>query len=80
VANTLTRRDIRDGRPGLPLEVVFTVQNAKTCGAIAGADVEIWHCDAAGVYSGVQGDTDDYLRGHQRTSATGVAKFLTSWR
>lgn len=77
VANTLTRRDIRESRPGLPLEVVFTVINAKTCKAIAGADVEIWHCDAGGVYSGVSGDTDDYLRGHQKTSASGVAKFLT---
>ena len=79
VANRLTRRDIREGRPGLPLELVFTVQNAKSCRLIAAADVEVWHCDAAGVYSGVQGDTGHYLRGHQKTSAQGVARFLTVW-
>jgi hypothetical protein len=27
----LTRRDIRNGKTGLPLELVFTVQNANTC-------------------------------------------------
>jgi protocatechuate 3,4-dioxygenase beta subunit len=77
IQNSLTRHDIREGRPGLPLDLVFTVQNAKTCTAIAGADVEVWHCDAGGVYSGVQGDRGHFLRGHQKTGATGVASFLT---
>jgi protocatechuate 3,4-dioxygenase beta subunit len=77
IANHLTRRDIRENRPGLPLEVVFTVQDAKTCTTISGADVEIWHCDAGGVYSGVQGDTGHYLRGHQKSDAHGIARFLT---
>ena len=54
IENGLTRRDIRAGRPGLPLEIVFTVENAKTCNPIANADVEIWHCDAGGVYSGYE--------------------------
>ena len=54
IENGLTRHDIRAGRPGLPLEIVFTVENAKTCTPIANADVEIWHCDAAGVYSGYE--------------------------
>ena len=54
IDNTLTRRDIREGKPGLPLVAVFTVQNAKTCEPIANADVEIWHCDAVGVYSGFE--------------------------
>jgi hypothetical protein len=39
----LTGRDITEDRPGLPLELVLTVQHAKTCTAIKGADVEIWH-------------------------------------
>jgi protocatechuate 3,4-dioxygenase beta subunit len=52
IDTNLTRRDIREGRPGLPLLAVFTVQNARTCEPIPGADVEIWHCDAAGEYSG----------------------------
>jgi protocatechuate 3,4-dioxygenase beta subunit len=50
----LTRRDIRGGKRGLPLELVFMVQNARTCNAIRHADVELWHCDADGVYSGFE--------------------------
>jgi protocatechuate 3,4-dioxygenase beta subunit len=54
IDGTLTRRDIREDRAGLPLVAVFAVQDAKTCEPIAGADVEIWHCDAEGVYSGFE--------------------------
>ena len=91
IDNKLTRRDITEDRPGLPLELVLTVQNAKTCSPIKGADVEIWHCDASGVYSGYESgsagapggqhaaptDSDRYLRGHQKADANGRARFLT---
>jgi hypothetical protein len=82
IDNALTRRDIREGRPGLPLEVAFTVQDARTCRALTGADVEIWHCDAGGEYSGFDGrnhasSSTRYLRGHQKTGAGGIARFLT---
>ena len=82
IDNKLTRRDIREGKAGLPLEIVFTVQDAKTSGIIAGADVEIWHCDATGEYSGFDGSgharsSTRYLRGHQKTDANGRARFLT---
>jgi protocatechuate 3,4-dioxygenase beta subunit len=76
----LTRRDIREGKPGLPLVLAFTVVNAKTCRPIRGADVEIWHCDALGNYSGFEGGGRTgtrYLRGHRRSNAAGVATFLT---
>jgi len=87
IEGTLTRRDIREGKPGLPLITAFTVQNARTCEPIPGADLEIWHCDAVGVYSGFEsgagggpgGPASDarFLRGHQRTRADGKAEFLT---
>src|SRR5690242_18259 len=48
----LTRRDIREGKAGLPLVLAITVVNAKTCKPIKQADVELWHCDAQGNYSG----------------------------
>jgi protocatechuate 3,4-dioxygenase beta subunit len=83
-----TRRDIRERKGGLQLDLVFTVQNARTCTPISGADVEIWHADAAGVYFGFEqastggpdgssGPTDAtrYLRGHQRADADGRARF-----
>ena len=44
---------------------------------VAGAAVDVWHCDARGVYSGVQGSDDTFLRGIQRTNAKGVAAFRT---
>jgi protocatechuate 3,4-dioxygenase beta subunit len=54
IENALTRRDIREGKAGLPLLLTLTVQNASACTPIANADVEIWHCDASGVYSGYE--------------------------
>lgn len=77
VDGALTRRDVREARPGLPLVVRFTVLNARTCKVIRNADVELWHCDAHGEYSGVDGATTRFLRGHQRTNAAGRAEFLT---
>jgi protocatechuate 3,4-dioxygenase beta subunit len=35
------------------------------------------HCDALGVYSGVQGNSGNFLRGFQRTDANGKATFQT---
>ena len=46
------------GKAGLPLVLRFTILNAKTCSVIKNADVEIWHCDALGNYSGVNGALD----------------------
>jgi protocatechuate 3,4-dioxygenase beta subunit len=53
------RNDIREDRPGTTFELVLRVQDSATCtpeggGGIANAVVEIWHCDAGGVYSGFE--------------------------
>ena len=77
IPNHLTRRDITEKRPGLPLVLDLTVQDASTCKPIAGADVEIWHASAKGVYSDVQGNTRHFLRGHQKTNSHGLAIFRT---
>jgi protocatechuate 3,4-dioxygenase beta subunit len=77
VDDAALRRDVREGRPGVPLTLRLTVVNASSCRPIKGAAVEIWHCDAGGVYSGVQGDTGMFMRGVQRTDAKGVAVFKT---
>lgn len=71
------RRNVREGRPGVPLTLRLLVVNASSCRPITGATVEIWHCDAGGTYSGVQGDTGMFLRGAQRTDAKGLATFRT---
>src|SRR4051812_34131043 len=72
-----TRRNVTEGKPGMPLLIRFTVLNARTCKPIPRADVEIWHCDALGNYSAVDGATTRFLRGHQKATATGKAGFLT---
>jgi protocatechuate 3,4-dioxygenase beta subunit len=84
IDNDLTRRDIREDRKGVLLKLALTVVDATTCRAIQGADVEIWHADAAGLYSGFgsspsQGtvNTKRYLRGHQKSDASGKLSFLT---
>lgn len=71
------RRNVTEGKPGVPLVLRLTVVGASTCKPVRNATVEIWHCDAAGVYSGVQGDDRAFLRGVQRTDAMGLALFRT---
>jgi hypothetical protein len=71
------RRDIREGRPGRPLTLRLTVVDVSTCRPIRGAAVDVWHCDAGGVYSGTTVASTRFLRGVQRTDANGLALFRT---
>lgn len=81
------RRDPTDGsvKQGVPLRLVFRVAelNGSVCRPLAGATVDVWHCDALGVYSDARdplfGDTrgKKFLRGYQVTTAAGTAEFLT---
>ena len=71
------RRNITEGRPGVALTLKLAVVNASTCKPIKNAVVDIWHCDALGTYSGVQGSSGTFMRGLQRTDANGVATFRT---
>jgi protocatechuate 3,4-dioxygenase beta subunit len=93
IDGTLTRRNITEGKTGMPLQIVFTVVDARSCKPIRNANVEIWHCDATGEYSGYDKGTPGfgggggghadptsstrYLRGHQTSDAAGHAQFLT---
>ena len=73
----LVRRNITGGRTGIPLTLRFAVVNASTCKVIRNANVEIWHADASGAYSGVSGNSGNWLRGIQRTNSKGQARFET---
>lgn len=90
VDHRLNRSDIRsnpsDGslRPGIPLRLVFQVSQItdQACTLLKGAIVDIWHCDALGVYSDVSDPTAStvgkkFLRGYQVTDANGRVEFLT---
>lgn len=72
------RRNVTEGRPGVPLTLQLKVVDASSCAPISGATVDIWHCDAGGVYSGfADGEGERFLRGAQATNADGIARFTT---
>jgi len=90
IDGALERSDIRtdsaDGAAseGVPLTLNWVVStvDGDGCLPLEGAVVDVWHCDAEGVYSGVTErgfDTTghDFLRGVQRTDAEGRAAFQT---
>ncbi len=80
---TFERQDIREGRAGLPLALKLRVVSAsQACAAVAGALVMVWHCDADGHYSeysqmGYDGSGKTFLRGYQKTDASGQVTFTT---
>ena len=53
----LLRRDITEGRPGMPLTLRIQVVDSIRCAPLAGKAVDLWHADASGVYSGVSEGT-----------------------
>ena len=84
------RSDITEGKDGTPLDLKITVVDATGCTPIKDAAIDVWHCDAVGVYSGFnqastgspgggQSATDDqtFLRGTQVTDANGLGQFQT---
>jgi protocatechuate 3,4-dioxygenase beta subunit len=89
VDEMLNRSDIRsdpsDGsvRQGALLALTFRVsQLTNACAPLGGASVDVWHCDAAGVYSDVNDPGfstigKKFLRGYQVTDSSGVARFTT---
>lgn len=85
------RSDIREDREGTKLRLGLRVRDAGSCEPIENAIVDIWHCDATGLYSGFESaseggppgggggpsDEETYLRGAQATNADGIAQFTT---
>src|SRR6267143_1150140 len=48
----LVMADIRSDRTGVTFSITITIQNKNNnCAALAGAIVDIWHCDKDGYYS-----------------------------
>jgi protocatechuate 3,4-dioxygenase beta subunit len=79
IAKERVRRNITDGHPGTPLTLRLAVVDATTCRPINGAAVDVWHADAAGLYSGFGAGASSrtFMRGIQRTDAKGLAVFRT---
>ena len=93
VDERLNRSDIRadgsdgsDGsvKPGalLTLDLALSAVGDGDCVPLANAIVDIWHCDATGLYSDVEDMTSrtrgaKFLRGYQITDAEGLVRFTT---
>lgn len=84
--SSYVRSNIVDGRTGVPFTMQITIQNKNnSCAAVAGAIVDVWHCDKDGNYSeygGTSMQTTDYtsvhfLRGRQVADANGLVTFTS---
>ena len=88
VDEMLNRSDIRedpsDGSvvEGTALALTLNIYqvNGDACTPLTGALVDIWHCDASGLYSDVQQNNtvgQKFLRGYQLTDENGAVQFTT---
>ena len=90
VDTKLNRSDIRTDpltkavSAGVPLYLTFRVSrmDGLTCLALPAAQVDVWHCDADGLYSDTKDFQEDttgsrFLRGYQLTDRQGIATFTT---
>lgn len=79
---------LRESQPGFGMILDIQIVDSSTCEPIPGVLVDIWHCNATGVYSSVvaegNGDNHDlenvntsFFRGIRPTRQDGVAKFGT---
>ncbi|KAH6656871.1 Intradiol ring-cleavage dioxygenase [Truncatella angustata] len=82
VSGELIRQDVTNGEGGVPLHLDLQFVDISDCTAVEDLLIDLWHCNATGVYSGVsatgQGGLDTTaFRGVQATDDDGVAQFDT---
>jgi protocatechuate 3,4-dioxygenase beta subunit len=84
--SSLLTNDIRSDRTGVPFTIKINITNKNAgCAGLAGAIVDIWHCDKDGNYSeyggtGMQSTnytSVHFLRGRQVTDANGLVSFTS---
>ncbi|KAI1410365.1 aromatic compound dioxygenase [Hypoxylon sp. FL1857] len=86
VGGEYVRENIIEDQAGIDTVLDYQVIDINTCEPVAGVYVEMWHCNATGVYGGIvasgNGDSSDetninntWLRGIQKTDSDGVAQF-----
>ena len=84
--SSLVTSDIRSDRSGVAFTIRITINNKNnSCAALAGAIVDIWHCDKDGYYSEYGGSgmqsvnftSVHFLRGRQTTDANGLVSFTS---
>jgi protocatechuate 3,4-dioxygenase beta subunit len=80
-SNILTNLDGTNAQTGIPLTLDLTIlDSGQDCAPYVDAQVDIWHCNAAGVYSDQASEdtsAEQWLRGYQTTDADGKVTFVT---
>ncbi|OTB00563.1 hypothetical protein M426DRAFT_235203 [Hypoxylon sp. CI-4A] len=88
VGGEYVRQNIIEDQAGVDTILDYQVIDINTCEPVPEVYLEMWHCNATGVYSGIvasgNGDSSDetnidntWLRGIQKTDSDGVATFET---
>ena len=90
VEDDLNRSDIRLDpsrgitSEGIPLQLTFRISSIikNACTPLANAQVDLWQCDAYGLYSdtselGMDTVGQKFLRGYQKTDSNGMATFTS---
>ncbi len=75
----LMRANIIEHKKGTDIEYIFKVED-KHCKPVQGAIVDIWQCDADGVYSDFKQENtlnETWLRGYQATDKSGECRFTS---
>jgi protocatechuate 3,4-dioxygenase beta subunit len=88
VDELLKRADLRTDpthnavKPGVPLKLAIAVFSVtgNACTPLKGAQIDLWHCDASGLYSDEAANNtvgQKFLRGYQITDENGLVNFTT---
>jgi hypothetical protein len=79
--NILSNLDGTNTQTGIPLVLTIYVFDSKnSCAPMEGVQVDIWHCNASGIYSAESSEStvgESWLRGYQITDSTGKVGFTT---
>ncbi len=79
--NILSNLDGTNTQTGVPLALtIYVFDSGKSCVAMQGVQVDIWSCNASGIYSAESAESttsQSWLRGYQITDSTGKVAFTT---
>ncbi len=61
VQGEYVRSDMRENQTGVPAYVDIELIDVSTCEPLTGVYLDVWHCNATGVYAGIvaEGNGDD---------------------
>ncbi|KAK0454215.1 aromatic compound dioxygenase [Desarmillaria tabescens] len=88
VQGEYVRSNMREDQTGVPTYVDIELIDVSTCEPLTGVYLDVWHCNATGVYAGIvaEGNGDSsveanwnttFLRGIQQMNDEGYAQFET---